>query len=89
VTVEIFEDRPGILGSISRGATVGADGSFSAEIFEGRTYIVKAEAVDPRGAWDTATDQPIPPIGTAAVTITLDRDRTDLRLVLLPDRERR
>jgi hypothetical protein len=46
VRVEVFEDRPGILGSISRMANVGADGEFSTELFEGRTYIVKAEAAD-------------------------------------------
>ena len=66
VSVEVFEDRPGVLGSSSRTANVGADGAFSTELFEGRTYIVKAEAADPRGWWDMSTDEPIPPIAATA-----------------------
>ena len=84
VRVEVFEDRPGILGSISHGANVGADGAFSTELFEGRTYIVKAEAADPRGWLDRSTDEPIPPIAATAVTLTLEADRRDLVLVLPP-----
>jgi hypothetical protein len=88
VRVQVFEDRPGVLGPISRGAEVGADGTFSTELFEGRTYIVKAEAADPRGWWDTSTDEPIPPIAVTAMTIKLDGDRQDLLLVLVPARDR-
>lgn len=89
VRVKVFEDRSGVLGSISfRTENVGADGAFSTELFEGRTYIVKAEAADPRGWWDTSTDEPIPPIAATAMTIKLEGDRRDLLLVLVPDRDR-
>jgi hypothetical protein len=75
VRVQVFED-------------VGADGAFSAELFDGRTYIVKAEAGDPRGWWDMSTDKPIPPLAATAMTIKLDGDRKDLLLVLGADRDR-
>jgi len=65
-------------------ADVGADGVFSTELFEGRTYIVKAEAADRRGWWDRSTDEPIPPIAATAVTLELEGDRRDLLLVLPP-----
>ena len=88
VRISAFEDRQGTVGSITYSAHVGADGTFSAELFEGRTYLVKAEVSDQRGWWDSATDRPIPPIATTEVTITIEGDRKDLLLVLTPDRDR-
>jgi hypothetical protein len=67
-----------------RTAKVAADGRFSVELFEGRTYVVKAEAADPRGWGDEDGGEPITPIATTAVTIKLDGDRKDLVLVLRP-----
>jgi hypothetical protein len=72
---------------ILRSVNVEADGLFSAEVFEGRTYVVKPEAADPRGWWDMTSDQPIPPTATTSVTITLVGDRTDLLLLLVPHRD--
>jgi hypothetical protein len=65
------------------------DGGFSAQVFAGTTYIVRAEAVDPRGRQDIATDKELPPIGTAEVTVTLEGDVNGLRLVLVPRLDRR
>jgi hypothetical protein len=65
------------------------DDEFSAEVFAGTTYTVRAEAVNPRGSRDMATDAEIPPIGTAEVTVFVDGDVNGLRLVLVPRLDRR
>jgi hypothetical protein len=88
VMLQICEDRSGRLGVSCRTLFPGADGGFSAEFFAGRTYIVRAEAAGPRGRWDLATDQPIPPIGTSEVTVRLDGDHKGLRVVLVPRPDR-
>jgi len=85
--VVISEARRGFNGSDAHTANVGADGAFSIKLFEGRTYIVKAEAADPRGWWEKATGRPLSPIATRAVTITLDGDRADLLFVLEANRD--
>ena len=84
VRVDICEDRSGRLGEYCRRSAVSADGRFSVAMFAGRTYNVSADAADPRGRWDKATDQAIPPIGTAGMTLRLDSDVGGLRLVLVP-----
>lgn len=84
VQVEACDDRPGRLGQYCRTSSVTADGGFSVAVFGGRTYNVTADAADPRGWWDKATTQRIPPIGTAEVTVRVDREVRGLRLVLVP-----
>lgn len=86
VRVDVCEDRSGRLGEYCRRSAVSAEGRFSVTMFAGRTYNVRAEAADPRGRWDKATDQAIPPIGTAGITLTLDSE-VNLRLVLVPRHE--
>lgn len=82
VRVTIVEDRPGIHGHFPGPVKVDADGAFSTDLFEGRTYIVKAEAAGPRGFYGARPDEVIPPIAIASVTIRLDGDRRDLVLLL-------
>ena len=64
-----------------------ADGRFSLDLFAGTTYRVVAQAADPRMG-DIATGKRLPPIGTAAATVSLERDVEGLRLVLVPRRDR-
>ena len=83
VRVDVCEDRAGRLGEYCRRSPVSADGRFSVAVFGGRTYNVTVDAADPRGRWDKASDQRIPPIGTARMTLRLDGDVSGLRLVLV------
>lgn len=88
VSIVVCDDRAGRWREYCRSFAMRTDGGFSAAMFAGRTYKIKATAADPRGRWNRATDQPIPPIGVAEVAVRLDGDYDALRLILVPRRER-
>jgi Carboxypeptidase regulatory-like domain len=85
VYLRISEYRYGRLGD-TRLARVHPPGAFGIELFEGR-YVIKAEANDPREL-NPLTNELFPPIGTAETTVTLGGDPKDVRLVLVPRRDR-
>jgi hypothetical protein len=58
-------------------------GAFSVELFEGRTYVINAEDLNPRRRYGF-TEGPYPALGRAENTVTLHGDLAGVRLVLVP-----